>query len=459
MEDIEFEGLWWLPETPEARVPGTLRFSPDFGVSLDLLGSLKDQGDHVATVQRELTHPGVVLGLSSKGKPVTLWECWERRKTVNLAGFTKTSFHADFVVVGAHLGGAEEARFTKISAECRHLDEWAGISGFSIKIPDDYAAHPMVIEHKRPAPVAASAAGARFAVEVNATLRDSSGLVGEAAIAQRTWVSVEYPEAKGFEELHKTLHRLRNFLTLGVGKTVEPLAVRGVAGSGGGQPVDIYYKLAGAGGGNSPGKKIHRAEMPFTLGDLGGDFESFLGNWFGKAERLGPVYDLYFATAYGSPAYLDDRFLSLVQGVEAYHRRALGTTELPEEEHERRLEEIVSAVPHTHKRWLCGKLAYSNEPSLRKRLREIMRREPEVMKPIFGNSGREREGFVSKVVNTRNYLTHYDESNKESAVTGRELYEVTERLKSILEACLLWEIGFAGDHLKEVLSRKRRFYF
>lgn len=459
MEDIEFEGLWWLPETPETRIPGTLAFSPDSGVSLDLFGSLKDPGDHIATVQRELADPGMVLGLSSKGKPVTLWRCWEKRKKVNLAGFTKTSFHADIVLVGAYLEGIEEARFTKMSAEYRHLDEWAGISGFSLKIPDNHATHPMVIEHKRPATVAASVEGARLAVEVKATLRDTSGLVGEAAIVQRTWASVEYPEARRFEELHETLHRLRNFLTLGVGGTVEPLAVQGVAESGGEQPVDIYYRLAGAKGRASPDKKVHRAEMLFTLGDLGGDLESFLGNWFGKAERLGPVYDLYFATAYGSPAYLDDRFLSLVQGVEAYHRRALGTTELPEEEHERRLEEIVSAVPHTHKRWLCGKLAYSNEPSLRKRLLEIMHREPEVMKPIFGSSGKERKGFVNKVVDTRNYFTHYDESKKESAATGRQLYEITERLKSVLEASLVREIGLEGDRLKEVLSRKRRFYF
>ncbi len=315
MEEFEFEGLWWLPETPEARVPGTLRFSPDSGATLDLLGSLKEPGNHFAALERELVQPEVILGVSSKGKPVTLWGCWERRKRVNLAGFTKTSFHADVAIVGAHLGGVEEARFKKMSAEYRHLDEWAGISGFGITIPEDHTAHPMVIEHKRPAPVTATVAGARIAIEIRAALRGSSGLVGEATIAQRTWASVEHLEGKSFGELNGILHRFRNFLTLGVGRTVEPLAVRGVAESDGGPPVEIHYRPAG--GGISPGKKIHRAEMLFVLDDLGEDFGRFLGNWFEKAERLGPVYDLYFATAYGSPAYLDDRFLSLAQGVEA----------------------------------------------------------------------------------------------------------------------------------------------
>jgi len=79
------------------------------------------------------------------------------------------------------------------------------------------------------------------------------------------------------------------------------------------------------------------------------------------------------------------------------------------------------------------------------------------MEPIFGADNKKRKGFVGKVVDTRNYLTHYDESKKEAAAVGRELYELTERLESVLEACLLREVGFEGDRLKEVLSRRRRF--
>lgn len=436
---------------------GTLDFSPDSGATLDLLDSLVDPGDHFAASVRGLMEPETILGLSSKGKPVTLWGCFERRKNVNLGGFTKTSFHADVVAVGAHLGDAEDARFKKMSAEYRYLAEWAGISGFAITIPDDHAAHPMVIEHKRPAPVEARVAGARVALEVRATLRDTSGLVGETAIRQRTWVAVGYPEGRSFGELNGTLHRFRNFLTLAVGASVEPLAVRGVAEANGGTAVEIHYRLPGARAAASPGRKVHRAEMLFVLDDLGGDFGRFVGEWFGKAERLGPVYDLYFATAYGSSGYLDDRFLSLVQAVEAYHRRALGTTELPEDEHGRRVEEVLGAAPEPHREWLRGKLAYSNEPSLRKRLKEIMRRDPEVMEPIFGADKKERKGFVGDVVDTRNYLTHYDENKKGTAAVGIELHVLSEKLKSILEACLLREAGFEGEHLKEVLSRRRRF--
>ena len=410
-----------FPRRPSRGFRARLHSHPSPVVSLDLLDSLQHPGDHFAALGRGLAQPEAILGFSSKGRPVTLWGCFERRKNVNPgAGFTKTSFHADIVMVGAHLGDAESSQFKKLSAEYRHLAEWAGISGFSITVPYDHAAHPMVIEHKRPDPVTASVAweprqGVRVALEVEATLRDSADLVGEAKIRQRTWASVEYPEGGSFGELNRVLHQFRNFLTLGVGKSVAPLAARGRVETEEETPVEIYYRPLGARDRISPGKKVHRPEMLFTLGDIHDDFGKFIGNWFEKAELLGPVHDLYFATAYGSSAYLDDRFLSLVQGLEAYHRRALGTMDLSGEKHEQRLGEILDAAPEAHREWLQGKLAYSNEPSLRKRLAEILRGNPEVNEANFGENGKKRDGFMYKVVETRNYLTHYDESKKETA--------------------------------------------
>jgi len=86
--------------------------------------------------------------------------------------------------------------------------------------------------------------------------------------------------------------------------------------------------------------------------------------------------------------------------------------ELPEEEHAKRLEEIIKAAPSQHKEWLKNKLAYSNEPSLRKRLKEIFNEIRDVIpKEIFPDE----EYFIGKVVDTRNYLTHYDKRLKEIA--------------------------------------------
>ena len=44
MDKFEYEGIWWLPDKPEKQVSGTLRFTPNEGVILDLIGSFKYQG-------------------------------------------------------------------------------------------------------------------------------------------------------------------------------------------------------------------------------------------------------------------------------------------------------------------------------------------------------------------------------------------------------------------------------
>jgi hypothetical protein len=39
-KSAEYQGYWWLPDEPEEEVPGTLKFDPNEGASLNLLGSL-----------------------------------------------------------------------------------------------------------------------------------------------------------------------------------------------------------------------------------------------------------------------------------------------------------------------------------------------------------------------------------------------------------------------------------
>ena len=61
--------------------------------------------------------------------------------------------------------------------------------------------------------------------------------------------------------------------------------------------------------------------------------------------------------------------------------------------------------------------------------------------------------FIEHVVDTRNYLTHHDESLKARVVEGRELYRLTERLRLLAEACLLGTIGFQTDSIKALFKR------
>jgi hypothetical protein len=77
--------------------------------------------------------------------------------------------------------------------------------------------------------------------------------------------------------------------------------------------------------------------------------------------------------------YVDHKFLSLMQALETYHRRILGGNELSENHHNKRILEILTAVPDQYRQWLEEKLKYSNELSLRKRMKELLGRHSDVM--------------------------------------------------------------------------------
>ena len=73
-----------------------------------------------------------------------------------------------------------------------------------------------------------------------------------------------------------------------------------------------------------------------------------------------------------------------------YHRRTTGALDLPEDEHEKRMEAILRAVPEEHKGWLTEKLRYSNELNLRKRIKHIFDEHPQIVDSVVGSGSKAR---------------------------------------------------------------------
>lgn len=194
-------------------------------------------------------------------------------------------------------------------------------------------------------------------------------------------------------------------------------------------------------------------EMLFTLKDIADKFELLLRNWFNKTDKLGPVYDLYFGALYNPHMYLQQRFLSLVQALESYHRRLMRTYELVEEDHRKRMEAILASAPEAHRDWLASRLKYANEPTLRVRLHEIFAKCSFIMSKIVAKE----DAFIEKVVATRHYLTHFDPELEDRSAKDDALHYVTEKLRVMMEACLLEEIGLEPDVIESFFSKSIGF--
>lgn len=100
-ETFEYQGYWWLSGADEDKVPGILKFDPDEGASLELMGSLKGLEGIVDPFE-----PEIILGLSSEGKHVTLKGCGKTRGALRFGGgFSTSAFAVSTVFVGSTSSG------------------------------------------------------------------------------------------------------------------------------------------------------------------------------------------------------------------------------------------------------------------------------------------------------------------------------------------------------------------
>lgn len=90
---------------------------------------------------------------------------------------------------------------------------------------------------------------------------------------------------------------------------------------------------------------------------------------------------------------------------------------------------------------------HGNEINLRNRLKSII----EPFKEHLGTS-KKRTTLLTKIVDTRNYLTHYSENLKGKSAKGRKLWVLCTKMEIILTLHLMTVIGFDTEKVNEVVS-------
>jgi hypothetical protein len=257
------------------------------------------------------------------------------------------------------------------------------------------------------------------------------------------------------------MYHIQNFLSLGLMEPVYPLSITGITEATANikgeiktynLPISIYYKLPDI---PNISKIIRPYDMLFKFDDMIEKFEIYIKNWFRKAELLKPIYDLYFATLYNPRMYLGNKFLNLIQALEVYHRRIINKLVMNQEKCDGIVKECLDIISQNYKEHFEQILKYANEPSLRRRLKDIIKKYENLLDKFIGNKNAQNS-FINKVVNTRNYLIHYDLEVKEKSESTKELFNLTQNLKTIVEICLLNEIGFNLEKIENLISSIQR---
>lgn len=448
--ELEVKGVWFLPDRSRRRITGKLKYSRDERPTLELDGLLMLNAQNPT----DLPDYEFILGIADNGDQITLWRCIQMRSIGN----TFSVFACDFALIGNHFKNTNDLQFKRCQVEFQHLTEWTGITGFKTDLLHNPSGVNIIYELPDTAVLASSE---EYEISIFTTY--SAKYPGnEAIIKQSASVIIDFTKSMKIEALLQFVRTIQYFLTLATCATPFPLSVkvspekpRLQRGRLRYESISVYYNPVNA----YSESFVSRHNMLFTYKDLLPNSSSMINRWIKSFSNLQPVYNLYFSNIYSSSMYIENKFLNLTQAIETYHRRVHGGKYQDDTNYLQGLyNTLVQALPNNldgefRTSLVKGKLRYANEYSLRKRLNDLIRSLNDSLPENFLSNDQQRNIFVSKTTDTRNYLTHYDESSKSNAVEGIGIAQLEYTLRLILEACFLIEIGFYPAVIRAMLNK------
>lgn len=460
MDQYEYAGFWWIPENPDEKISGTIKFNSRDGAELKLIGALRKIKSSNDPYEEE-----IILGILTNGKKITLYKCYRIRSTLSIPGIITSVYEASVVLMGHHFEKEADIVFDSITINYSYLEEWVGLTGFHSSISKNSEGYPQrhEIAYNYPEEIEICINNLKFTITYH--FRSTSNRINEYKMSQTTLIKIEPTSQLHIHEyIGKICYHIQNFLSLGVGRPVYPILIKGknkncyrkISDKIMLTDISIFYPIKDI---PSSFKQLNQNEMFFSYADIRKEFTKVLSIWFNKADVLGPVYDLYFGTLYNSSMYLQHEFLSLAQALESFHSRIYKGQYLLSDDYSKLYNTLVNAIPENidenYRGILKEKLKYLNEFSLRKRLKDLMVKCGDVLDLLIKN----KDIFIEDIVNTRNYLTHYSENLETKAKADLELFDLVEQMKYLMKVCFLVELEIPLDKIKALLMKDQHYLF
>ena len=415
-ENAEYLGEFWLPETPEAKVHGTLTIEDGGRVRLKTVGLLAEQLD---LMNGKVTQHSRIIGQLHNGQLVTLEDSFYWRRPS--FGVPPTTFlQARYALVGLALGGEADGVFNSITFTTDCLNQWHQKTGVSFELDEGEDQRKATIRYEAIDDVELwSEGGKRLDLTFEWNLSDV-GPGAVASVTQYSYLRYSSDERIPLEELTGVVHRVQHFLSFAVGATVSISEVsvrsRDDALTGNGRtlprPVWLYYRSYPF---TAKCPEIDGYTVPLPFAVITTKTQTVFRQWFSIYERAGKALGLYWGAINDSAKYVDGRFLFIAQALEAFHR----------------LSSI--AANDTERQKMC-----------------LARRLADLASPFGGMF--DDPLFLRKVVGTRNYFTHWDPKSKAKAATVEELWPICAKLEALFSLLLMREIGLTDDMIARLVD-------
>ncbi len=472
-ESHEWTGHWWLPDTPDDKVPGVLTFDPKKGLNLRLIGGweyrvTEEPVPGVTTLANEFQRWPMVHGLADKEYTTLVDVNFRSANSFSVDDFadppTKMELGARMALVGCLLDDPGERAFVAGIATVENLTQWAGHTG--VKTTHSFRAdaagvvsgsieltrrEPMIAElgdvlaklHqvswqpfadqyrsgtvariKENASVEFSSENGRAADEWIRYLAAIGDLVSMSTLTACGLISlrVYLPPTPEKYALDHPRRNMRHEVAVYVTRVVRP----------------------------KPDESAHEAwQMILTLADL--SFDELLPRWMAVHEKFAAARGMILGLHYVTGAYLETQVVTAVAAAESFHRALELAPPMSEEQFQSLRKLLLAAVPKHSKSWLSDRIM-RNEPALKQRLTELATRPGSFMKELVPDAAK----WAKAAGDARNTLAHVGASGEQNM---NDLFTVVRVTEAVVIINLLHELGVPESRLEKALRDHKRLSF
>lgn len=466
----QYVGKWWTPAIPDEELIGTLTLRggdrPNLELASDVgkkpersLAALVQPGEQVFPAQESF----IVHGQAQCGRLFTLYDGYVCNFNFGMGSVSTASLVFNHGFEGACIENPVALPVKRVYARYPGMDAWLDARPFDIK--HDLKAKRVSISHEIPRPESFRIDDERRLILAWDRKGPVQSLV-QTRIGMRVlpWLGIEYATPVTQDMASDDVGVVGQLLSmlLGAPTTVRQIDMRSpeytleVAGEMHLSELKVlcaYFELP------QSFRKWTAVDVLIPLNLVRANFEALLQRWFELRRDCWGVIVPYVARQRSPAPLADGRFFDLASVAESLHRHLRPAEKrFPESEAQAIRDLVMPCVPEKHRESVHSALSRINDLSYRERVQQLLQRFPSLSRDVIGDN-EEQDTFCKLVRSLRDTEAHRLERTKQTNVGGAKLVRIASKLKVIIDAWILAEIGLDGSTIERSMRKNRKYWY
>lgn len=444
-EEKEWKGNWFLPEFPENKVPGTLKYIPGKGSTLELIGaSFHHQKDY-----------DIILGDVPHNNEITLLKSFSN----GLRHLPNPKFYVNSFLVGHHFYKKEDLVFNSLTVSSSQFDEWFHVDSLesSNKLNDEGQRESVNFSYSYKEPISFKI-GEKIDGKIRTYLNQRPGFADVLTLREHSKLEIDSEETFDVFELEKLGRSFIHFIQLCSYEVVffdemifksNKILIKRYNEE---VPKEIeFYR-----------KQIYidrdfRAKYHFddltNYHQLKEDFIPLIENWFAHRYKLEPITNI-LVYDHEPKVWSENDFLNMAQGLDSFHKRfrPFEERDFLNSRDKKIYDKIIELINNqNYERWLAKFFEKKRILTTYKdRIKELIYEFDDDLMKSFSN---DRDSFIEVITTNRHYYSHLDIDKENDIVDNRGLFVLYVKLRVILTILVFKEIGLSEKQMMFVTDR------